>query len=124
MTKKIPIRYIAAGGVVLDPGGANVLLLIRPSRDEVRLPKGHIEEQEAPEEAALREVIEETGYGDIEILTDLGQQLIAFQLSRTQMIQRTEHYYLMQARSRRQVERPKADAEQFFTIWVTWDEAL
>jgi ADP-ribose pyrophosphatase YjhB (NUDIX family) len=40
------------------------MLLIRPSRDEVRLPKGHVEAGETLRAAALREVAEETGYDD------------------------------------------------------------
>ena len=34
-------RYLAAGGVVIHDG--RMLVLDRPSRGEVRLPKGHIE---------------------------------------------------------------------------------
>ena len=34
-------RYAAAGGVVVD--GDRMLVLERPERNEVRLPKGHVE---------------------------------------------------------------------------------
>lgn len=123
MTKRhIPVLYTAAGGVVTDAAGEQVLLLIRPSIDEVRLPKGHVEPGELPTEAALREVAEESGYTDLEIVTSLGRQLVAFPLGK-KSIQRTEYYYLMQLRSRQQAERPEAD-EQFFPIWVSWQEAL
>lgn len=115
------IFYRAAGGVVTDPTGTYVLLLIRPARDEVRLPKGHIEPDESVEAAALREVSEESGYDDLEIIAPLGQQLVAFTMG-SYAVQRTEIFYLMQARSRRQILRPQED-EQFFPIWVTWDEA-
>ena len=47
-----------------------VLVLLRPSRKEVRLPKGHVEGFETVEEGALRETIEETGYPEIEIIGD------------------------------------------------------
>ena len=52
-------RYTAAGGVVVR--GEDVLVLRRPGRDEIRLPKGHVEPGEGLAEAALRETREETG---------------------------------------------------------------
>ncbi|MGC9356849.1 MAG: NUDIX domain-containing protein [Anaerolineae bacterium] len=123
MTKNhIPVLYAAAGGVVLDVDGGRVLLLIRPSHDEVRLPKGHIKPGESPETAALREVTEESGYDDLEILADLGEQLVVFPLGK-QAIRRTEYYFLIQLNSSKKVQRPKVD-EEFFPIWVSWDEAL
>jgi len=113
------VTYTAAGGVVIDESGDQVLLLIRPSRDEVRLPKGHLEPNESMAKAALRETQEETGYGDLEIIADLGEQLITFFFD-GKRVERTEHYFLMQTRTRRQVERPHGDEQQFFTIWVPW----
>ena len=53
------VTYTSAGGVVIDGTGDQVLVLVRPERDEVRLPKGHIEAWESAEDAALREVGEE-----------------------------------------------------------------
>jgi 8-oxo-dGTP pyrophosphatase MutT (NUDIX family) len=116
------VTYTAAGGVVTNAAGDQILLLIRPSRDEVRLPKGHVESEESPTEAALREVAEESGYSDIEIIADLGEQLVTFPLNQ-QIVRRTEHYYLMQTLSAERVERPDKDAEQFFAVWVSWREA-
>lgn len=123
MEKPIRVTYTASGGVLTDIEGSQVLLLIRPSGDEVRLPKGHVDPDETPQNAALREVAEEAGYDDIEIVDDLGEQLVAFPLG-DKVVRRTEYYYLMRARSLHQIERPALDTQQFFTVWVTWDEAL
>ncbi len=123
MEKNIPVFYDAAGGVLYHPDREEVLVLIRPSRDEVRLPKGHIESDETPEEAALREVREETGYADLSIAADLGEQLVVFPFGK-HVIRRTEHYYLMHPQSPRQITRPAADREDFFPIWITLDKAL
>ena len=114
--------YEAAGGVLVDRTGTQVLLLIRPSRDEVRLPKGHIEMDETVKDAALREVREESGYSDIVIVKDLGEQLVAFQYNGRQ-VQRTEYFYLMRAQSSQPHPRPEDDEDQFFTTWVDWDQA-
>ena len=74
------VRYAAAGGVVvqrdvlqgLPAAETHLLLLDRPRRAEVRLPKGHIDPGESAEEAALRETCEESGYCDLDVLADLG----------------------------------------------------
>jgi 8-oxo-dGTP diphosphatase len=50
----------AAGGVVLDPEG-RMALVHRPRYDDWTLPKGKLDQGESFEEAALREVEEETG---------------------------------------------------------------
>ena len=50
----------AAGGVVLDDEG-RVVLVHRPKYDDWSLPKGKLDPGESFEEAALREVEEETG---------------------------------------------------------------
>jgi 8-oxo-dGTP diphosphatase len=54
----------AAGGVVLRgaPRDREVLLVHRPRQDDWSVPKGKLDDGETPEEAALREVDEETGW--------------------------------------------------------------
>jgi 8-oxo-dGTP diphosphatase len=54
----------AAGGLVVREGasgGVEVAIVHRPKYDDWSLPKGKLNEGEAWEEAALREVAEETG---------------------------------------------------------------
>lgn len=56
----------AAGGVVVRPGldgsGIEVLIAHRPRYDDWTIPKGKLDPGETWEQAALREVEEETGY--------------------------------------------------------------
>ena len=114
------IRYDAAGGVVVHAD--RVLLLRRPSRSEVRLPKGHVEEGESHQETALREVAEESGYPDLEITGDLGCQTVEFDYKDKHVV-RDETYFLMRLTSTRQIARTEHEL-QFEPQWSSWETAL
>jgi 8-oxo-dGTP pyrophosphatase MutT (NUDIX family) len=118
--KGSPVRYNSAGGVVIRAG--RMLLLDRPSRGEVRLPKGHIEPGEAPELAALREVAEETGYAELEIVADLGQDVVEFDYAGEHVV-RDERYFLMRLAGDGRRPRSAKDAAQFAVLWAPLDEA-
>ncbi|MCS7039367.1 MAG: NUDIX domain-containing protein [Anaerolineae bacterium] len=118
--------YRAAGGVVLDPDGRVLLLEREVWRNgawlhEVRLPKGHIEPGETDEQAALREVGEESGYWDLVILADLGTTTVEFEFE-GRHICRHEHYFLMRLTDTRRGEaRPKhphAEEARFRPLWA------
>jgi 8-oxo-dGTP pyrophosphatase MutT (NUDIX family) len=113
-------EYLAAGGVVIHDD--RMLLLDRPSRGEVRLPKGHIERGEDAQSAALREVMEESGYAGLQILADLGSKRVEFDYDGAHVV-RSEHYFLMTLVSDLQFERSKGDANQFDVHWAPLDEA-
>jgi 8-oxo-dGTP pyrophosphatase MutT (NUDIX family) len=114
------VEYIAAGGVIIHDG--QMLLLDRPRRGEIRLPKGHVDPGESHDETALRETIEETGYGDLEIVRDLGVRLVEFD-SEGRHYRRTEHYYLLRTVTDRQVPRTPKDEQQFRPFWVPMADA-
>lgn len=91
--------YETGGGIVFDHRD-RILLIERHvpreegERHEIRLPKGHIDPGETPEQAALREVREETGYGALEVLAPLGHHDVEFDYAGAH-VQRREHYFLM-----------------------------
>ena len=98
-----------------------VLVLQRPHRGEVRLPKGHIEIGESAAEAAVREVTEESGYSGLEIVADLGEQVVEFDLRENHMV-RCEHYFLMVLRDKTATAHSGED--QYVPVWCSWQEAL
>lgn len=108
--------YTAAGGVVTDDAG-RVLVLDRPSRGEVRLPKGHVEPGESPRATARREVGEESGYVELDAGRDLGEQVVTFDyLGRR--ITRSERYFAFRLLGARRAERSAKDAAQFVARWL------
>ena len=93
------VDEVSAGGLVIDFSGTKGLLIGRyDQKDATRekilwsLPKGHIEEGETPQEAAIREVAEETGINS-EISRELGVIDFWFMAS-GKRIHKTVHHYL------------------------------
>jgi len=113
------IRYQAAGGIVVD--GERLLLLRKPALGEIVLPKGHIEEGETPEQAAVRETIEETGYSNLEVVADLGVLQAQYPRGGAWYI-RDEHYFLMALRGPERAEGLEYDdaAEDKITFALLW----
>ena len=92
--KKIFRQAPAAGGVVIID---NQFVAIE--RNGIPdLPKGHIEKGETPEAAALREVEEETGITNLEIIKELPSTWHCYILDNQWTIKKTS-WFLMQTKS-------------------------
>ena len=61
----------SAGGVVLNPSGE--VLVVSQRGLSWSLPKGHVDEGESALEAARREIYEESGIKELELLKNLGE---------------------------------------------------
>lgn len=67
----MPDKEHSAGGVILEDKTVLLIQVRNLKGDKVwTFPKGHLEPGETPEQAALREVAEETGW-ECEIISDL-----------------------------------------------------
>jgi ADP-ribose pyrophosphatase YjhB (NUDIX family) len=116
------VDEFSAGGLVLDlagdvPLGALIGRTDRRGRLLWSLPKGHIEEGETPEQAAVREVEEETGIAG-EILAELGTIDFWF-VAEGRRIHKTVRHYLMRAVGG---ELSDADVEVTEVAWVPLSE--
>ena len=67
-------EHISCGGVVVRRDGDQLLvaLVTEPGFAEYILPKGHLESGESLEQAARREIAEESGFTELTLIKDLG----------------------------------------------------
>ena len=100
------VDEISAGGLVIDSSGTKGLLIGRidlkdQSREKLlwSLPKGHIEAGESPEQAAIREVKEETGI-ESEIQKSLGVIDFWF-MAGGKRIHKTVHHFVFKEKGGR-----------------------
>jgi 8-oxo-dGTP pyrophosphatase MutT (NUDIX family) len=89
---------VSAGGFVISKSDPHLVALMarfnRGGKLEWCIPKGHLEKNETSEQAALREVFEETGL-EAEIIAELGEVNYQF-IQDGSKISKTVHVYLMQ----------------------------
>lgn len=114
------VDEISAGGLVVDQatGGAAVIgRRDRRGRILWSLPKGHIEEGETAEEAAVREVAEETGIIG-QVIAPLGTIDFWF-VAEDRRVHKTVHHFLLRAVGG---ELSDSDVEVAEVAWVPLEE--
>lgn len=92
------VREPTSGGVVFrrNKKGKVEILLIQDAKDRWTIPKGHIEEGETAQQTAKREIGEEAGLTDVEVLGWLGK--IHFRYRRLdKLVLMTTQIYLVRA---------------------------
>ena len=112
-------REFSAGGVVVRDGE---VLLVKVENLEGKilwtLPKGHVDPGETSQQAAVREVLEETGY-QCEILSSLETVEYFFRRGKN-LVKKQVKWFLMRCGEKT----GEPDAEEIIeTAWVRIDEA-
>ena len=128
MARSRSVEETSAGGLVLDAvsAGASIepkaaLIGRRDRRGRMiwSLPKGHLEEGESAEEAAIREVREETGLVGA-VVAPLGTIDFWF-MAEQRRIHKTVHHYLMECTGG---ELTADDIEVDEVLWVPLSEVV
>ena len=114
------VAETSAGGFVLKADGSNQVALIarltRGGRMEWCIPKGHPEGDETFEQAAIREIGEETGLL-VEIIEPLGQVSYEFNVGQKTVVKTVHHFLMRQIGGDLTVENdPDHEAED--AAWV------
>ena len=91
------VREPTSGGIVFRNIGKGIeILLIQDAKDRWTIPKGHIEEGETAQQTAKREIAEEAGLDNTEVLGWLGK--IHFRYRRVdKLVLMTTQVYLVKA---------------------------
>lgn len=113
------IHKHSAGGIILENG--KVLTISWTDREHVGFPKGGIDEGETSEQAALREVYEETGYR-ARILAPLKSWTYEFDRE-GELCRKTVDYYLMERVDDAEPTPHREPGEVFENLWLDIDEA-
>jgi 8-oxo-dGTP pyrophosphatase MutT (NUDIX family) len=117
-----PVRTeVSAGGLVVDRAHDPVRVAVicrrnRAGRLEWCLPKGHLEGEETPEQAAVREIAEETGI-DGRVLESLGAIDYWF-FADGHRIHKTVHLFLLEATGGTVTVDNDPDHEAVEAAWV------
>lgn len=119
-----PTREVSAGGVVFRrlPDRTYRILLIKDSYDKWGLPKGHLEGDETPAEAALRETREEVGLGDLVLTGPIRIIDWKFRAKGGRLIHKYCHFFLIESPA----DEPSPQLDEGITAcrWCSMDEAL
>jgi 8-oxo-dGTP pyrophosphatase MutT (NUDIX family) len=111
----------SAGGVVYRlEGGAPLYLLIRDSYQNWGFPKGHLEQGERADEAALREVREETGLAEVSLRGAI-ETIDWYFRFRGRLIHKVCHFFLME--TSQADTRPQSAEGITACQWVAFTEA-
>lgn len=117
------VREPTAGGIIFrrGSGGEIEILLIRDAKGRWTIPKGHIEPGETAVAAAQREIAEEAGLHDTEMLGWLGK--IHFRYRRAdKLVLMTTQIYLVKAHG--DTNAIKKEDWMSGIRWFKFDEAL
>jgi 8-oxo-dGTP pyrophosphatase MutT (NUDIX family) len=112
------LHHHSAGGVVVR---ADQVLLICPRRGRWQLPKGHVERGEAPAQAAVREVLEETGVRG-RVVAPLPSIEYTYSVGPRAQVHKRVDYYLMSYEGGSELDSDPREVIQ--ARWWSWDEAL
>ncbi len=130
LAKKISTYHKSAGGVLYNPRTKKIALIhFPPNADHSELfalPKGHLNKNETPREAAEREIKEETGYVDIQYKRRIGQMQFTYRhyIRKHEWNHKIIYCYLFELVSPLINTSLRESYEAHDVVWKSFNEAL
>ena len=110
----------SAGAIVFRKDKEPVYLLLQYEAKHWDFPKGNIEKGETDQETVKREIEEETGIKDIEIIKDFKEKIQYYFKFEGELINKTVIFYLAKTKT----EKVKLSFEHIGSIWLPYDKAI
>jgi 8-oxo-dGTP pyrophosphatase MutT (NUDIX family) len=119
-------KAVSAGAIILQEIDGELKIALAQHKNKRKpwvMPKGHIEAGESIEQAALREIYEETGLQRVQLIKYLGVVLRESGKSNGNIVNKTIHYYLAYALKSDQEKKP-SDSSFTEPGWFSPTEAI
>lgn len=130
LAKHITTYHKSAGGVLYNPRTRTIVLIhFAPSEQHSELyamPKGHLNKNETPRQAAAREIREETGYVDIKYKRKIGQMQFTYRhyIRKNEWNHKIIYCYLFELVSPLIDTSLRESYEVHDVVWKSFKEAL
>jgi len=117
---------VSAGAIILRGIGGELKIALAHHNNSLKewvLPKGHVEPGESLEQAALREIHEEAGLANVQLINHLGTLMRQSIKPNGEVVDKTIHYYLAYALGNGHFQTP-SDLRFTEVGWFSPEQAL
>ena len=113
-------REKSAGAIVFRKDKEIKYLLLHYEAKHWDFPKGNVEEKETDTETVKREIAEETGITDVEIIQGFKEKIQYYYKLKNELINKEVIFYLAKTNT----EKVKLSFEHIGYIWLSYDKAI
>ena len=110
----------SAGAIVFRKDKEPIYLLLHYEAGHWDFPKGNVEANETDQETVKREISEETGIKDIEIVKDFKEKMHYFYKLKNELISKDVVFYLAKSSSKK----VKLSFEHIGSKWLPYNKAI
>ncbi|MCX8189764.1 MAG: NUDIX domain-containing protein [Candidatus Diapherotrites archaeon] len=90
----------SAGAIVFFDSKPRVFLVLHYAKGHWDFPKGHVEKGESEQEAMLRELLEETGISDFEIICGFRKRISYSFIEKGQVVKKEVIFFLVESKTK------------------------